>query len=170
MALVLGCMMTGGCGMSYPPLAVVESVDPARYAGKWYEIARYPNSFERGCVGVTAEYTIRDDGKITVVNTCRVGELDGPVRSQEGIARIVDEETYAKLRVSFFFLFEGDYWIIALDENYEWAVVGEPSRNFLWILSRTPQLDEQILANIYDMLPDKNYDPSRLILVEQPTE
>lgn len=160
--------VASGCVSFYPPLDVVEFVDPERYAGKWYEIARYPNSFERGCAGVTADYALREDGKIDVVNTCRQGEVDGPERSQSGVARIVDEETNAKLKVSFFFPFEGDYWIIELDKDYQWAVVGEPSRRFLWILSRTPQMDEQLLSDIFDTLPEKGYDSSQLERVPQP--
>jgi len=160
-------MLCGGCGAVYPPLEVVENVDLDRYAGKWYEIARYPNSFERGCVGVTAEYTPRDDGRIGVVNTCFESSLDGDSRQIRGSARVVDETTNAKLKVTFFWPFEGDYWIIDLDEDYQYAVVGEPRRDVLWILSRSPQLDQEIYEGLLSELPAKGYDPERLELVPQ---
>ena len=160
----------GGCGALNPPLDVVEKVELDRYAGRWYEIARYPNSFEGGCVGVTADYTPRSDGRIDVVNTCFESSLDGPSRKIVGSARVVDATSNAKLKVTFFWPFEGDYWIIDLDEDYRYAVVGEPSRSFLWILNRTPQMDENTYADIIDSLPSFGYEPSRLILVPQPEE
>jgi apolipoprotein D and lipocalin family protein len=162
-----GLCLAGGCGALYPPLDVVAKVELDRYAGRWYEIARYPNSFERGCVGVTADYTPRDDGRIDVVNTCFESSLDGPSRDIRGSARVVDETTNAKLKVSFFWPFEGDYWIIDLDEDYDYAVVGEPSRRFLWILSRTPQMDDDTYLGIVESLPAFGYDPGRLELVLQ---
>lgn len=164
---VLALLSVGGCGVMYPPLAVVDSVDLNRYVGKWYEIARYPNSFERGCVGTTAEYTLRDDGRIQVVNTCVESTLDGPTRTIEGTARVADTTTNAKLKVTFFWPFEGDYWIIDLDADYQYAVVGDPSRRFLWILSRSPEMDAATYEGIIEWLPTVGYDPSRLILVPQ---
>jgi apolipoprotein D and lipocalin family protein len=158
-----------GCTAFYPPLPVVESVELERYVGKWYEIARYPNSFETGCAGVTAEYEIRSDGRINVLNTCIEGDLDGPVRTIEGRARVADSTTNAKLKVTFFWPFEGDYWILELgdEEDYGYAVVGEPSRKFFWILSRTPTLDEATFDSILAQMPGLGYDPDRLIIVEQ---
>lgn len=169
LALAGSCMVYFGCApINLQPLDVVEFVDLNRYIGKWYEIAKYPNSFEAGCVGSTAEYGIRDDGRISVFNTCREGGLDGELRTIEGSARVVDETTNAKLGVSFF-IFEAPYWIIDLDEeNYQWAVVGEPSRQFLWILSRTPQLDDDVYQGIVDRLPEKGYDPAGLVVTPQP--
>jgi apolipoprotein D and lipocalin family protein len=166
LAGAMTAMLALGCAGTNIPLEVVEQVDINRYAGKWYEIARYPNSFETGCVGVTADYSLREDGRINVVNTCIEGSLDGDSRLIEGVARPVDD-TNSKLKVSFFFPFEGDYWIIDLDEDYQYAVVGEPARNFLWILSRTPQLDQEIVDGILASLPERAYDPDRLIFVEQ---
>jgi apolipoprotein D and lipocalin family protein len=156
-----------GCAASGPPLEVVNYVDLDRYAGTWYEIARYPASFQEGCVGVTAEYTMRDDGRIDVVNRCFEESFDGPQRSVEGVARVVDEQTNARLKVTFFWPFEGDYYIIDLDEDYQWAVVGEPSRKYLWILSRTPTLDEAVYQSIISRLPERNYDPARLQITPQ---
>lgn len=155
-----------GCAGTTVPLEVVERVDLERYAGRWYEIARYPNQFEQNCTGVTADYTLRDDGRVGVVNTCRAGSLDAEPQRIDGTARTIDESN-AKLRVQFFWPFEGDYWIIELADDYSYAVVGEPARRFLWILSREPQLDEAVLAGIMDRLPEFEYDPDRLIMVEQ---
>jgi len=158
--------VNAGCNAFQAPLAVVDSVELERYAGKWYEIARYPNTFERNCVGVTAEYSIRNDGRVNVVNTCYEGSLNGEMRTIEGTARSVDPSN-AKLKVTFFWPFEGDYWIMDLDEAYTYAVIGDPSRSFLWILSRTPQLDVTLLDEIFEWLPTQGFDPERLIIVEQ---
>lgn len=158
-----------GCGlMNTQPLETVEAVDLQRYLGTWYEIARYPAPFQEGCVGSTAEYILRDDGKIRVVNRCYDGSFDGKIRSVEGTARVVDERTNAKLKVSFFWPFEGDYWIIDLDDDYQWAVVGEPQRKYLWILSRTPTLPDDVYQGIIARLPDKGYDPQKLQMTPQP--
>ncbi len=168
MGIVLGTMtIASGCTALNPPLNVVEKVELGRYTGRWYEIARYPNSFERGCVGVTADYALREDGRISVLNTCREGSLDGEVRTIEGVARVVDSSTNAKLAVTFFWPFEGPYWILELGENYEYAVVGDPSRDFLWILSREPSLDETLYEDILSRLPERGFDPDRLEPVAQ---
>lgn len=156
--LLMGC-----ASPTYPPLTVVQHVDLERYTGRWFEIARYPAPFQKGCVATTAEYTIRSDGKIRVVNRCRQDSLHGRQRSAEGVARVVEPQTNAKLKVSFFWPFEGDYWIIDLDREYEWAVVGEPRRRYLWILSRTPTLDAAVYKDILSRLPEKQYDPTRLL-------
>jgi len=160
---------SSGCTALQMPLDVVESVDLDRYTGKWYEIARYPHFFENGCVGVTADYSIREDGRIRVLNTCIENSLDGESRTIEGVARAADS-TNAKLKVSFFWPFEGDYWILELGDDYDFAVIGEPGHNFLWILSRTPTLDNQILEGIFSRLPSLGYDVERLIMVEQNTD
>ena len=158
-----------GCGANSPPLAVVDSVDIDRYMGLWYEIARYPNWFQNdGCQYTTAQYTLRDDGKVTVLNQCHDRWPDGDRQSIEGTARVVDTTTNAKLKVGFFLFFEGDYWIIDLDDEYQWALVGEPSRNYLWILSRTPTLDEAVYNDILSRLPEQGYDPNGLVLTAQP--
>ena len=167
------CALAAGCGAfnDYAPLEVAQDVEVERYMGLWYEIARYSNFFQGDdCAATTAEYTLRDDGRVTVVNRCLEGGLDGPEDVIEGVARVVDEETNAKLKVRFFGPFEGDYWIIDLDPDYEWAVVGEPSRRYLWILSRTPTMDEDTYADIISRLPDKLYDPEQLIETLQPEE
>lgn len=165
--LITATLTFGGCNAFDPPLAVVDNVDVERYMGRWYEIARYPNAFERGCVGVTADYTLRRDGRVDVLNTCRVGSLEGNVRAIEGVARVVDRRTNAKLAVTFFWPFEGPYWILELGRDYEYAVVGEPGRKFLWVLARNPIMDEGLLDEIVSRLPQKGYDPDRLQRVLQ---
>ena len=172
-AIVLVPLVTAlqGCGpfleSGTDPLATVEQVEVQRYMGTWYEIAKYPNNFQRGCSAVTAEYTLRDDGTVRVLNTCR--DSDGvTVKSTiEGFAEVADPTSNAKLTVYFFYPFGAPYWIIDLDENYQYAVVGDPSRTFLWILSRTPTLDATTYDQILQRLPEKGYDPARLELTPQ---
>lgn len=143
-------------------LAVVPGVKIDRYLGTWYEIARYPNRFQKGCVAVTAEYSVRPDGKIKVVNACRKGSPVGPIKRIEGKAWVVDMETNAKLRVQFFWPFWGAYWIIDLGQDYEYAVVGHPKRKYLWILSRTPEMAPELYQAIVERLVKQGYDPGRL--------
>ena len=145
-----------------PPLTVVDSVDLNHYLGKWYEIASYPAWFQKGCTGSTADYSLLPDGKIQVINRCRKDSLDGRLKESKGKAEVADTATNAKLKVWFFWPFKGNYWIIDLDPNYQWAVVGEPSRKYLWILSRNPDIDEAVYRGILERLPQKGYDPAGL--------
>lgn len=150
------------------PLTSVASVDLDRYLGRWYEIARLDNGFERNCEGVTADYAMRDDGLISVVNTCRLGSPDGEMKVAKGRARVVDETSNAKLKVSFFGPFWGDYWIIDLDDAYSRAIVGEPSGRYLWILARTPTISEDSKAEALSKLQSLGYDVSALYFPKQP--
>lgn len=150
------------------PLQTVESVDVGRYMGLWYEIARLPNGFEEGCEGVTAEYTRRDDGGVTVVNTCRKGAPDGEAKRAEGRARIVDAESNSKLEVSFFGPFWGDYWIIDLADDYSLSIVSEPQGRYLWILARTPTISEETRAEALATLTSLGFDVSKLHWTQQP--
>jgi apolipoprotein D and lipocalin family protein len=145
---------------------VVPSVDLNRYAGTWYEVARLPNRFQRKCVSdVTATYTLRDNGKIEVVNRCR--EADGSINDAKGTARPASkDEPNSKLKVTFFWPFSGDYWILGLDPTYRWALVGEPDRRNLWVLSREPRMDEDQLQEILDRAKAQGYDLSGLIKTE----
>ncbi|MBN1343299.1 MAG: lipocalin family protein [Phycisphaerae bacterium] len=152
-----------------PDLETVAFVDVQRYMGKWYEIASYPTFFNATCAATTAEYTLRDDGTVRVVNECRIGDPSGRLNRIEGTARVVDEQTNAKLIVSFSLFAQGDYWIIDLDEDYQWAVVGDPKRSTLFILSRTPTLDDEIYDGILGRLSEKCYDPEYLRLTIQAT-
>jgi len=149
------------------PLVTVPSVDLNRYLGKWYEIASYPAWFQKGCTGSTADYSLLTDDRIQVINRCFKKSLDGTLKESKGKAEVIDTITNAKLKVWFFWPFKGDYWIIDLDEDYRWAVVGVPSRRYLWILSRTPTMDEAIYQGILDRLVDQGYDPSKLNLTPQ---
>ncbi|HBS35049.1 MAG TPA: lipocalin [Parvularcula sp.] len=139
-----------------PPLRTVAAVDLERYLGTWYEIARYPNSFQKACEAVTATYTMRTDGLIGVRNEC--GAIDGArARVAEGRARVADAATNAKLKVSFFGPFWGDYWIVDLDEDYSRAIVGEPSGRYLWVLAREPGADAAERADIAATLESLGY-------------
>jgi len=150
------------------PLKTVSYVDLSRYIGTWYEIARYPNRFQEGCVGTNATYTLRQDGKIDVLNQCYEKSFDGKLKKAKGVARVVDTNTNAKLKVSFFWPFEGDYWIIELAEDYSFAVVGHPERKYLWILSRKKTMDEATYKNILNVLETKHhYDTTKLIKTVQ---
>ena len=154
-----------------PPgeLTVVPKVEIDRYLGTWHEIARYPNRFQKECVAVTAEYSLRPDGDIRVVNACRKGTLDGEVKEIEGKAWVADSETNAKLRVRFFWPFWGAYWIIDLGEAYEYAVVGHPKRKYLWILSRTPEMSSELYQTVVNRIVKQGYDPGRIEKTLQPT-
>lgn len=150
------------------PLSAVDYVDTERYLGRWYEIARFPNSFEDGCEGVTADYAMRDDGLISVVNTCRKGAPDGPSKAAKGRARIVDAASNAKLEVSFFGPFWGDYWVIGLAEDYSLALIGEPSGRYLWILSRMPTISDDAREQALSDLQAMGYNTDALYWTKQP--
>jgi apolipoprotein D and lipocalin family protein len=169
--LISGLALLFACGASRQPLAndpptVVKHVDLDKYLGKWYEIARYPNRFQKDCVASTAVYSIREDGRIRVLNECRKESLEGPLKRAEGKAWVVDDSTRAKLKVQFFWPFRGDYWIIDLGDDYEYAVVGHPKRKYLWILSRTPQMGGDSYNAIRQRIVRKGYDPDRLMRTE----
>ncbi len=160
--LVLGALGLASPAAEDKPLEVVDHVDLERYLGTWYEIATIPQRFQKGCVGVTATYSLRPDGKIRVINRCRKETLDGKLRDIEGKAWIVDKTTNAKLKVQFFWPFSGDYWIIDLDADYQWAVVGHPQRKYLWILSRTPRMDQALYESLIDRVGNKGYDIAKI--------
>jgi apolipoprotein D and lipocalin family protein len=162
--LLVAC---AGAGRSpvLPSLQVVPQVDLRRYMGTWFEIARYPHRFQQGCVGSSATYALLEDGTVDVLNRCGRGPA-GEISSAKGKARVVDSKTKAKLKVTFFWPFSGDYWIIDLGEKYDYAVVGHPSRKYLWILSRTPQMDDGLYRQILMRLVNQGYDTSRLIRTE----
>jgi apolipoprotein D and lipocalin family protein len=144
------------------PVEHVPHVEVDRYVGHWYEIARYPNVFEEDAIGVTADYTIREDGKIEVLNQCWRKTFDSKRDSVNGVARIVDEESNAQLKVSFFWPFWGHYWIIDLDSSYNWTVVGHPKDKYLWILSRDKFMDDELYYMIVKRLEERGLDVSRL--------
>jgi apolipoprotein D and lipocalin family protein len=128
-----------GCTTRHPPLPTVQAVDLERYSGIWYEIARLPNSFQSMCAS-DIQATYQPDGNaVAVLNQCRTE--NGKLEQASGIAKVVAGSHGAKLRVSFFRPFYGDYWILELDPGYRWVLVGEPGRKYAWILAREPKLD-----------------------------
>jgi apolipoprotein D and lipocalin family protein len=155
-----GCSFFGST--NYPALEVVPTVDLNRYAGSWSEIASLPVSQQKGCFCTKAEYSLMDDGVIKVVNTCRKNSPNGEVDRAEGKAFVVPGSNNAKLRVQFFWPFRGDYWILELENDYSYAVVGVPSRKYCWILSRTPQMNPEILEMLVQHLKAKGFDVSRM--------
>ena len=149
--------------------AVAATVDLDRYLGTWYEIASFPKWFQRGCTGSIATYRAADDGRILVQNSCHLDQLEGPLRVANGIVRQPDPAKPGQLRVSFWRPFWGDYWILELASDYSHAVVGAPSRDALWILSRTPQLPRATYAGILTRLRGQGFETERLVATLQPT-
>lgn len=151
--------------------STVNHVDLKKYTGLWYEIARIPNDFQEDCVGgTTAEYSLMEDGRIKVVNSCI--EKDGEKEVAEGVAKIVDKKSNAKLKVSFVsFLgirpFWGDYWIIGLDKDYKYAVVGHPERKYGWILSRSEEISDSHLKEVYNILNKNGYNKENFVFTKQ---
>jgi len=152
------------CSTPEAPLKTVEHVQIDKYLGTWYEIARYEHSFEVGCSDVSARYSLKENGKINVINSCT--KEDGTISKAIGEAYVTDE-TNSKLKVTFFWPFYGDYWVITLGENYEYVVIGEPAREYFWILSRKKSLDESIKKEILSSLPALGYDETKLIWTKQ---
>jgi len=169
--LVLLAAALSGCSTANPP-STVENVDLARYAGKWYEIAKYPAPFQNGLVSVTADYTLRDDGTVRVFNRGLKGSFDGAESTISGVAKPADITSNAKLKVRFdpfpVNLFKADYWIIELGAEYEYAVVSNPAKKYLWILSRTPHMDPAVYDGILFRLAQRGFDTSKLVLTPQP--
>ena len=145
----------------------VKSVDIQRYMGIWYEIARFPQKFEKNLTGVTATYSLNADGTVKVVNAGHYLTLGGRMKSAVGKAKFAGNEKNGHLKVSFFLFFYADYFIMALDENYQWALIGSKSDNYLWILSRTPQMDRQTYDQILERARQMGYNLSRLEEVHQ---
>lgn len=140
-------------------LQTVAHVDLTRYLGKWYDIASFPQRFQKGCSCTTAEYALKDNGTITVTNTCN---KEGKKKVATAKAKVVDKKTNAKLSVQFFWPFKGKYWIIDLADDYSYAVVGHPNREYLWILSRTKEMDKATYDGILARIKEKGFDLSKL--------
>ena len=157
------CALLPACGGNYPPLDTVDSVDLNRYMGKWYEIMRLPNSFQDDCWNSTAEYKIIDSETVQVINRCREDSVRGEENSVNGKAWVVEGSNNSKLKVSFFWPFKGDYWIIELDKDYQWVAVGAPSREYLWIMARQPRWDAVPLDDLKKRLAAKGFDVTKLI-------
>ena len=173
-ALVLAIGLAAGPGAAGQdrPVRSVEKVDLSRYVGEWFEIARFPNRFQRQCLGdVRAFYAIRQDGRLDVVNRCRT--TDG-VTEARGVARVVDSRTAAKLKVRFapaFLSFLpavwGDYWVVGLAPDYSWATVGSPDRKYLWILGRSSSIGAEAYASALEAARSNGFDVTRLTRTEQ---
>jgi len=163
--VLLSLLVLSGCGIfgssTYAPLDVVSSVDLTRYAGVWYEIASLPVSQQEGCSCTTAEYVPIDSETVRVINACRKGP-GNEIDRVEGKAFVVPGTNNAKLRVQFFWPFRGDYWILDLDRQYTYAVVGLPSRKYCWILSRTPEMKTELLEKLTADLRSKGFNVDRM--------
>jgi lipocalin len=147
---------------------VVKELDLSKYLGDWYEIVRFDHSFERGLVGVKANYSLREDGRIKVINSGYKNHLDGEYSEAIGKAKLPDPKNNpGKLKVSFFLFFYGDYYVLELDKDYQWAVIGSSSDKYLWILNRKPQMNEVIYEELLSRLQKRKYDVSKLIKVKQ---
>lgn len=168
--MALLCLLPGAC-TSYSSVAdpaghTVPSVDLERYMGKWYEIASFPNWFQKGCFCSAAEYSPKE-GYVEVRNSCRKGSPTGAEDMAVGKAHPVPGSGNARLKVQFQWPFKGDYWIIALDEHYQYAMIGHPKRKYLWILSRTQRMDDATFERLKDVARSKGYDVDRLRRTDQ---
>jgi len=144
------------------PIGVVVNLDIDRYAGKWYEIARFPNRWEKGCQGVTAEYGKNPDGTISVRNTCRQGSPDGPAEVAEAKAEVVGPGKLTVNFVPWLPFAKGDYWVLYVDRTYSMAVVGNPGGESGWILSRSPQMSQANYDKAVSVLQGSGYDTTQL--------
>ena len=165
--LVFSTSCNNNSEMAQIDTKTVDNLDINRYLGTWYEIARFPHSFEKNLVGVTATYSLRDDGKIKVVNQGYKGSLDGELSRAVGKAKIPDPDVMSKLKVSFFLFFYGDYYVLELGEDYQYAMIGSSTPDYFWILSRTPRMDDETYRMLLSKAEKRGYDLSRLIEVEQ---
>jgi apolipoprotein D and lipocalin family protein len=168
LGLFLGALASGCGATALPPPATVAKVDLQRYVGRWYEIARLPFRIQDGCYATTATYTVRPDGDLRVENRCLDRSFTGKERVAVGKAWVVDKTTNAKLKVQFFWPFRGDYWVLGLGPDYDWALVGDPRHRYLWVLSRTPQLPPSTYEAIVALARQQGYDVAKLIPTPQP--
>lgn len=148
-------------------LPTVPFVDLKKYSGKWYEIASFPQRFQRGCTATTAEYTLSDKGFVIVENRCNKDSLTGKQSYIKGKAFVVENSGNAKLLIQFFWPFKGKYWIIDLADDYSYAVVAHPNRKYLWILSRTATMTENTYSQIISKIKEQGFDTSKIIVTRQ---
>lgn len=170
--LIFIVLFNFGCNKSNSQMidkTTVKELDLNRYLGTWYEIARFPHSFEKDLVGVTATYSLRDDGKINVVNQGYKNKLDGELSVAEGKAKIPQKSEPGKLKVSFFWIFYADYNVLELDENYQYAMIGSSSPKYFWILSRTPQMAPATYEMLLEKARKRGYNLEKLEKVPQKT-
>lgn len=160
-AVLAACSPVGPSGNLSVPQPI-KPVEIDRYLGHWFELARYENQFERNCEAVTADYSLRKDGTVRVLNTCREGGTNGEFRASEGRAKTVPDSGNSKLKVSFFGPFYGDYWILDRAADYSWSIVGEPSGRYLWILTRTPKPTKKTRNMLVERAKALGYDVDML--------
>jgi apolipoprotein D and lipocalin family protein len=168
LALLLALALLAGCGgpAPAPPGTTVEQVNLVLYQGRWYEIASSQPWFQSGCVCTRADYLLHGD-ELVIKNTCRLHAARGREYVRTGIAQAVPGTGDAQLSVSFHWPFKGGYWVIGLDPEYQWALVGAPDRQNLWVLSREPRLDPGLLLHLLEMAQLKGFDISRVKKTEQ---
>tara|TARA_R110002096_G_scaffold257381_1_gene450757 strand:+ start:77728 stop:78267 length:540 start_codon:yes stop_codon:yes gene_type:complete len=171
-SLLLGVMGVSACSSgsaNFAKLETVQNVDLNKYAGDWYEIARIDHWFQKGCVNSMATYSVRDDGEIDVINKCKVGSADGKIKEANGRAWIADQTSNSKLKVQFPLsgiklpFLAGDYWIIELDEDYQFVMVGEEKREYLWILSRGKILPDETLKALVAKAKKADFPVDKLV-------
>jgi len=168
--MIFSIFALSGCASSQyvgDPLDTVDSLNLNQYLGRWYEIARYQKRFEKNIVGATAEYSLRDDGRIGVVNSGFKKSLDGKYTSVKAVAWRSDDAIPGALKVKFFGLFTSDYLVFGLDDEYKWALVGNNERDSLWFLSRSHEVSEEIMTTMQSIAIEEGYDLSELYLVPQ---
>ena len=159
------CMLTSAT--TPVTLQTVPYVDLQKYAGKWYEIASFPQRFQKGCNCTTAEYTLSKKGYVIVENRCNKDSINGKQSYIKGKAFVVENSGNAKLKVQFFWPFRGKYWIIDLADDYSYAVVGHPNKKYLWILSRTTKLEDTTYQQIISRIKEKGFDISKIKKTQQ---
>lgn len=155
------------CKSEYKDLTTVNELDLSRYAGTWYEIARLPNSFEKGLECVTATYTLLPNGKVEVINKGYSNADSSKLKNIKGVAWVPNSNFPGRLKVRFFWPFSGNYWVIALDKDYNYALVGDPSRKYLWILSKSSTLDSSTYTALVNIAKENGFDVSKLMMVNQ---
>lgn len=166
--LLAGALGCAAQQASQPALHGVMPFDLQRYSGTWYEVAAMPNPFQRNCTATQATYTPLPQGEVEVHNLCHKQSPEGPVSQVRGRAWAPEPSRPSELKVRFFWPFSGDYFVLALDPNYQWAVVGQPKRRYLWILSRSRQMEPTLLKDLTARLPAWGYDPAALNMTVQP--
>jgi len=164
--LILLIFMTTNLAQSQT-LETVPNVDLKKYAGKWYEIASYPQRFQKGCHCTTAEYSLSERGYVIVENRCNKDSVNGKQSYIKGKAFVEKGSGNAKLKVQFFWPFKGKYWIIDLADDYSYAVVSHPNKKYLWILSRTPKMDNAVYEQILSRLKEKGFDLTKVQSTKQ---
>lgn len=166
--LAMATLALAGCATPQAPLRTVPQVDLHRYLGNWYVIANIPYFLEKGKVASYDTYAMRPDGRMDNIFTFRKGALDAPEKSWHGVAWVVNHESNAEWKVRFLWPFTATYLVLELDPDYQWAVVGTPGRDLLWVLARQRHLDTATYQDILKLVALQGYDTNRLALVPQP--